>query len=79
MWNWTKFLNLLATRGGAIFILLLLSFVSIAVTLFVIWRGWDNSMVAAGLIASLGNFTGALLLALKGSSDPPSPPPGNSQ
>ena len=74
MSRWTAFLNSLATRGGAILILLGLTCLSVAVTLFVVWRGWDTSMVIGGLISSLGNFTGALLLGLKGSSDQTPPP-----
>jgi len=64
-----NFLNSLATRGGAILILLILSGVSVGVTLHIIHHGEDSSMLAAGLVSTLGNFTGALLLALKGSSE----------
>jgi hypothetical protein len=73
--RWTNFLNSLATRGGAIVILLALSGVWVGVTLHIIHHNEDSSMVAAGLVSTLGNFTGALLLALKGSSEPASPPP----
>jgi hypothetical protein len=66
---WTNFLNSLATRGGAIFILMVLSLTGFGITLHIIHHGEDSSMVAAGLVTTLGNFTGALLLALKGSSE----------
>ncbi len=67
--RWNKFLSSLATRGGAIFVLLVLSGAGFAITLHIIHAGEDTSMVAAGLVTTLGNFTGALLLALKGSSE----------
>lgn len=67
--KWTNFLNSLATRGGAIFILMMLSLIGFGITIHIIHHGDDNNMIAAGLVTTLGNFTGALLLALKGSSE----------
>jgi len=69
MQRFQAFLNSLATRGGAILVLLILSLTGFAITLHIIHHGEDTSMVAAGLVTTLGNFTGALLLALKGSSE----------
>jgi hypothetical protein len=66
---WNNFLSTLATRGGAIFILLVLSLTGFGITLHIIHHGESDSMAAAGLITTVGNFTGALLLALKGSSE----------
>src|SRR4029077_17516729 len=74
MQTWQAWLNSLATRGGAILILLYLVMLGIGVTILAVHKGWDNSMIIGGMIASLGNFSGALLLALKGSSDPTPPP-----
>ena len=72
--KWQAFLNSLSTRGGAVLILLFLVMLDIAVTLCVVWKGWDSSMMVGAMVAGLGAFTGALLLALKGSSDPTPPP-----
>lgn len=76
--TWQAWLNSLATRGGAILILLLLVLLNITVTVYVVHKGWDSSMMIGSMIAGLGAFMGALLLALKGSSDP-TPPPMTSQ
>lgn len=70
MKTWQDFLNSLSTRGGAILILMILSLVGFGITLHIIHHTEDgNMMFAAGLITTVGNFTGALLLALKGSSE----------
>ena len=74
MQTWQAWLNSLATRGGAILILLFLVLLNITVTVYVVHKGWDSSMMIGSMIAGLGAFMGALLLALKGSSDPVSPP-----
>src|SRR5579864_4157708 len=78
MQTWQAWLNSLATRGGAVLILLALVLIDICVTLFIVAKGWDGNMLIGGMIAGIGGFTGALLLALKGSSDP-TPPPMTSQ
>lgn len=69
MTKWANFLASLSTRGGAILILFVLSLVGFAITLHIIHHGEDTSMMAEGLVMTAGNFTGALLLALKGSSE----------
>jgi hypothetical protein len=74
MQAWQAFLNSIATRGGAVLILLFLVMLDISVTLCVVWKGWDSSTMVGAMVAGLGAFTGALLLALKGSSDPTPPP-----
>ena len=63
----TSFLSALSTRGGAILILTILSVVGFGITLHIIHHNEDGSMLAAGLVSTVSNFTGALLLALKGS------------
>jgi len=67
--RWQNFLNSLSTRGGAIFLLFVLSLIGFFITLHIVHHNEDQSMFAAGLIATVSNFTGALLLALKGSSE----------
>lgn len=64
-----NFFNALATRGGAIFVLIVMVGMDMWITLHLIHYGEDTSMMAGGLIAMLSGFGGALLLALKGSSD----------
>lgn len=69
MSRWNSFLASLSTRGGAIFVLLVLSFTGFGITIHLIHHNEASGQIAAGLITTLGNFTGALLLALKGSSE----------
>lgn len=63
------FLNLLATRGGAIFLLLVINGVGIGIAVFLILKGLYVTALAATISTVLGNYNGALLMALKGSSD----------
>jgi hypothetical protein len=68
MGKWLQFLNSLATRGGAIFILLILV-LSVDVGAFILHLRGEISIQALIGILSNSGVMGALLLALKGSSD----------
>jgi diaminopimelate epimerase len=68
MAKWSAFLASLATRGGAIFILLsIVGVVDFAA--FVMYLRHDIGYQGLATFCGSGAFTGALLLALKGSSD----------
>jgi hypothetical protein len=69
MSRWQNFLNSLSTRGGAIFLLFLVCLTGIFVILHMIHHGEDGSMFAGVVISTFSSFSGALLLALKGSSE----------
>lgn len=66
--NWNAFLASLATRGGAILILLLLT-VLVDVGAFIIYLRHDLSVGQLGAILASGGVFNALLIVLKGSSD----------
>ncbi len=69
MSGWMGFLNSLSTRGGAIFMLVLINFVGVGVTMHLIHHGEAAGALGASLMTGFSNFQGALLMALKGSSD----------
>src|SRR5271154_815494 len=69
MVKWNEFLTSLGTRGGAIFILTLIFVGSMCFALHLIHHGESSSPLAASLISTFAGFSGALLMALKGSSD----------
>jgi len=66
---WTNFLNSLATRGGAIFLLTAIFATGVCVSIHLIHHGEAGGQLAATLMGSFSSFSGALLLALKGSSE----------
>lgn len=66
--NWTAFLNSLATRGGAIFVLLFLTAI-VDIGAFIVYLRHDIDAHGLVDIVGSGAIIGALLLALKGSSE----------
>lgn len=64
--NWQKFLDSLATRGGAIFVLLFLTMVGIGIVGLVVWRAPGNEKVWVFASGFVTGFASALTLALKG-------------
>lgn len=66
--KWNAFLNSLATRGGAIFVLLTIV-VFVDGGSFVVYLRHDMDAHALLDVVGSGAIIGALLLALKGSSD----------
>jgi hypothetical protein len=73
MKRWNVFLESLATRGGTIAALLFINISIVFLMLYLVHRGEDKSAFAVAMTQVFGNFTGALLLALKGGDKPPSP------
>jgi hypothetical protein len=69
MARWNAFLTSLSTRGGAIFLLMMINAVGVGVTVLLIFKGYFVTALAATISTVLGNYNGALLMALKGSSD----------
>src|ERR1700683_2761133 len=66
---WTVFLNSLATRGGAVFTLSWCCVGLLAFMLHMLHHGEASTTMETTISAMLSGFSGALLLALKGSSD----------
>ena len=66
---WTNFLNSLATRGGAIFLLFMINVIGTAVIMHLIHHNEAAGALGAVITTTFGNFSGALLIALKGSSE----------
>lgn len=69
MVKWNEFLQSLGTRGGAIFLLTLIFLGGMFFSLHLIHHGEAASPLAASLMSTFAGFSGALLMALKGSSD----------
>jgi hypothetical protein len=69
MVRWNEFLQSLSTRGGAVFLLTVIFGIGTAVSMHLIHHGEASSPLAASLMSTFAGFSGALLLALKGSSD----------
>jgi hypothetical protein len=67
--RWSEVTGTVATRGGAIIILLLINITGWVITIHLIHHGEASTPVAASLISTFSGFSGALLLALKGSSE----------
>lgn len=66
--SWNKFLASLATRGGAIFILLFLT-VTVDLGVFIMYLKHDMDFRGLAYVVTSGGLVNALMLALKGSSD----------
>ena len=69
MSRWQNFLNSLSTRGGAIFLLTVIFGTGVCVIIHLIHHGEAGGQLAAQLVGTFSGFSGALLLALKGSSE----------
>lgn len=72
MESWNKFLDSLATRGGAILLLFLANVGFICLMLYLMGKGYDKSAFAVAIGQTMGNFSGALLIGLKGGDKAPS-------
>lgn len=66
---WQNFLNSLSTRGGAIFLLSMVFTSGMIVVVHLIHHNETDSMFAGMILSTFSSFSGALLLALKGSSE----------
>lgn len=73
---WDRFLASLATRGGTIFALVSINVLIVLLMLLLVHIGREGSAFATAILQVFGNFTGALLLALK-SGDSPTPEKGS--
>jgi len=69
MSRWQNFLNSLSTRGGAIFLLFAISIAGMSVIVHMVHHQEESSMFAGAILSTFSSFSGALLLALKGSSE----------
>jgi hypothetical protein len=74
--SWKNFLDSLGTRGGAILLLLLCSILLGSGVMHVLHHG-DLGDAASLIRSTFAGFVGALLLALKTSSDTPRNPDPN--
>ena len=63
---WSRFLDSLATRGGAIFLLFVADASLTTVILHMIHHGETNGAMAVTISTIFGNFSGALLMVLTG-------------
>ncbi len=60
------FLDALATKGGNILLLLVSNVVLLVLVVWLHRKGFDQGALAVALTQTLGNFSGALLMALTG-------------
>lgn len=72
--NWNAFLNSLATSGGNIFMLFMMSLILLVVSLFLMIKFGPGAPAVITLVGAFGTFTGALVGILKGSRVDPVPP-----
>lgn len=72
--KWNAFLNSLATSGGNIFALFIMSLILLSVALYLMIKFGPGAPAVITLVASFGTFTGALVGILKGSRVEPVPP-----
>lgn len=73
MSKWQAFLNSIATRGGAILILLIMTGVADGGA-FTMYLRHDMDARGLAYFVTSGGMINALMLALKGSSEPTPPP-----
>ena len=66
---WNDFLTSLSTRGGAILILSLLCTAIVALMLHLVHHNELGNQFGTTIVTTFASFSGALLLALKGSSE----------
>ena len=73
--KWQYFLNSLATVGGNLFVLFICFVGMLGLVLYTLHDANSNVQIVATLTTTFGNFSGALLLCLKGRSTDTNPSP----
>lgn len=71
--SWNAFLNSLATSGGNIFMLFMMSLILLVVSLYLMTKFGPGAPAVITLVGAFGTFTGALVGILKGSRVDPVP------